>query len=556
MSNGTILDKLMNEGTLSQVLQQSQTPSEDVKAFKQILFKLGFDGVKNSITQEIDGIYDAATSAVVKSFSEKNNINGNGQSVTEQLAQMIIKRYNSLPAMLELHHNLKNNQLDKVYFQGSKDKAAIAGLHLLLHDLGVGDGLGKTIDDAKYGKATIKAIKAFLNKKKEKGGLIKKIADFGKDHGLVHTCCGNILKHFAESKGLGNLLNLGKKPHPVIKELQNSLHLLGFGKDLGQDIKNLDGVFGHPVQKALKSFAQKNNISTDGNTITSDIASTIKNQVDNLPFVHQLERDFREGKTEKKYFEGSKSKLAVAALQAVLKKLGYGKELNWAEKLNDGNFDSSVTNALKAYFKKGFFQKANSVTPDMMKTIINDASKNLGPNWKDHIKSLNGDENSILTHYTNSNYKGGSPIIANVGFTASLDKINNYAAKNNVQIYITNSFRRYNNVPGAIVTPAKWSNHKVGHAIDMNIVYRDENNHKSIANSSMMHPDNRNNWPAPVKGFLEDIINDPTLKWGGTFNHPDPVHIDDRFNNDRTKWEEQRKLAIAAYDNHDIRPIE
>ena len=90
---------------------------------------------------------------------------------------------------------------------------------------------------------------------------------------------------------------------------------------------------------------------------------------------------------------------------------------------------------------------------------------------------------------------------------------------------MTSSFRKSGQViEGAIVKPAKRSNHYVGHAIDMNVVESSGFwcNSKCLQNSLDHHPD--------VECFVTKIRNDPDLRWGGDFTPRDVVHIDDGLN--------------------------
>ncbi len=547
MSCGTILNQLLKDGTLSQVLQRNSTSKDEVKALNQILFELGFDEVMDDQSKQVYSSYGDSTVATIKSFCEKNDIISDGEKVTEEIAKMILKRYERLPDMLQLHFDLKNGNISKKYFKGSTDKQAIGALQNLLHDLGFKNELEweKNQNNGEYGQSTINAVKAYISKKEK--DLIDKVPLVKKD-GLIQKC-GNVISHLLKKGGLSSVLQKSEIPSAPVKELQTMLHHLGFGKKLGQEIHKLDGVFGSSVVDTVKSFASKNGISTDGTKITQSVAVAIQDKLKTLPFMHQLERDLREGKVEEKYFKGSKDKLAISALQTVLSKLGVHKELNWDKKGNDGVFDNTVVKGLKSYFKKGFFSKIKTVTPNMMQDILTDVSKGFGPDWKDHVKELKGNADSVLTTFSASNFQG-IHVVTNVAFVPTLLKINKYAVNNSVHIKVTNAYRRGTHVPGAIVKPASMSNHKVGHAIDMNLIF----GNGELANSTYMHPSNRSNWASPVKGFLDDIINDPELRWGGTFGTGiDPVHIDDDLNHkDPDEWHKQRALTVKAFDSGDI----
>jgi hypothetical protein len=127
-----------------------------------------------------------------------------------------------------------------------------------------------------------------------------------------------------------------------------------------------------------------------------------------------------------------------------------------------------------------------------------------------------------------------------VQFVPALKKINQYAEDANVFVFVTSSFRTSSNVGGAIVKPATRSNHMAGHAIDMNVLY---DGGKS-ANSKEL-----GKYPAvaePVRRFIQSIVNDPGLRWGGNFQEKDSVHIDDHLNQDMAKWDKRYQAMQKA----------
>jgi hypothetical protein len=138
---------------------------------------------------------------------------------------------------------------------------------------------------------------------------------------------------------------------------------------------------------------------------------------------------------------------------------------------------------------------------------------------------------SALTTYKGTHIVG-KPALVDVQFVGAMDKINAYASKREVKLHITSSFRR----PGqklkrAVVTPAKRSNHFAGHAIDMNVVCKG-----TTYNSEALKIKNHDRLPEAVRGFIQDIRDDGSLRWGGDFGEEDPVHIDDHLNRDEQAW--------------------
>jgi hypothetical protein len=143
----------------------------------------------------------------------------------------------------------------------------------------------------------------------------------------------------------------------------------------------------------------------------------------------------------------------------------------------------------------------------------------------------------------------GKIVLADVEFFDTLAKINQFAADNGLEIYVTSSARQQGvTVGGAIVPPASRSNHLVGHAIDMNVMLRG-----SLFTSRELK--NFTRLPQEIQKFIQSI-RDANLRWGGDFSDPDPVHIDDGLNlRDRDAWDEKfpiiqsQLIALMQRDN-------
>jgi len=126
-----------------------------------------------------------------------------------------------------------------------------------------------------------------------------------------------------------------------------------------------------------------------------------------------------------------------------------------------------------------------------------------------------------LTTYRGSNFRNSARV--ENGFADDIRRINSYAANCRVQVYVTSSFRNWG---------AGFSNHKVGHAIDINLI---EGGQWCNKGSGCL-----GNPPARMPGvrcFIASIRRDSNLRWGDDFRRRDPGHIDDNLNNrDRALW--------------------
>ena len=123
-----------------------------------------------------------------------------------------------------------------------------------------------------------------------------------------------------------------------------------------------------------------------------------------------------------------------------------------------------------------------------------------------------------MEKFKGTNFKG-KVVTCHKDFVPFLVLLNDKLAELGLNIFITSSLRNSTNVKGASVTPAKMSNHLVGHAIDFNLIDGSEWwNSKRLANPT-----------GKVKEFI-DYIDEIGLRWGGFFRKPDVIHIDYAIN--------------------------
>ena len=109
----------------------------------------------------------------------------------------------------------------------------------------------------------------------------------------------------------------------------------------------------------------------------------------------------------------------------------------------------------------------------------------------------------------------GKVVLCHEGFIPYLEIMDVKAGELGLKIHTTSSWRHDTNVNGAIVTPAKMSNHLVGYAIDCNIVEG-----KVWWNSEKLK--------TPTGKVLEFIeyCESKGIRWGGRFVKIDTVHFD------------------------------
>uniref|UniRef100_A0A914VUR2 3-phosphoinositide-dependent protein kinase 1 n=1 Tax=Plectus sambesii TaxID=2011161 RepID=A0A914VUR2_9BILA len=171
----------------------------------------------------------------------------------------------------------------------------------------------------------------------------------------------------------------------------------------------------------------------------------------------------------------------------------------------------------------GFGKETNSIKPAVPKPI--------------EPANKSGKSNCPIVHHSSSYFQNKVPEV-HEEFVPALERIIKYAEESDVKLYITSSFRKNTDVHGAIVPPAVKSNHLVGRAIDMNIVYKG-----GFCNSDCL----AGHLTGDVAKFIEKIRADHGLRWGGDFTPRDTVHIDDGLNiQDPAKWDSDAERTSAV----------
>ncbi len=351
--------------------------------------------------------------------------------------------------------------------------------------------------------------------------------------------CTNLIEAALNNGDISKSLFQGSSDKAIIIELQKVLFELGFQKELKWDQYQADGIYGNATSAALMAFAKKNNIDTEGISVSGKLAKIILQRHGFLPSMYVLWAIHSSDLRKKKYISKG-TRISIIAIQTLLNELGYGEQLNFSKFGADGLYGKYTRNALIAFAKDHNIESDGDL---LSRSLINLLLKSInvfyGKDWSKLAQNNLPSQDSPLVIYEGSRFLG-KPCQADVQFVPMLEKINDYAKQADVYIVITSSFGTTTNVKGAIVKPATYSNHLAGHGIDMNLKYG--NNKHANSKVLIKYPD----VPASVKQFLDFIINDPDLRWGGKFNRKDPVHIDDGLNRDMKKWRKRYQVMQKA----------
>ena len=355
--------------------------------------------------------------------------------------------------------------------------------------------------------------------------------------------CSNLIEGALKKGDISKSLYKGSPDKELITDLQRTLFELGFRRELKWDNYQADGDYGKATTTAVATFARKNNYPSDGISVSNALAKLILQRHDFLPDMYILWSIHGSDLRTKKYISKG-SRISITAIQVLLNTLGYGQQLNFAKFGADGYYGKSTRKAVISYAKdNGILSDGDLLTRPLINIMLKDINAYYGRNWSDLAKNNLPGGKSPLVLFDGSRFRG-KPCRADILFLPMLEKINAYAEQADVYVFVTSSFRTTTNVRGAIVKPAKSSNHLAGHAIDMNVDY--DNGKRAHSVILKKYP----SVPEPVRRFLKFIIDDPDLRWGGQWRTPDSVHIDDHLNKDKaiptSKWYKRYRAMQQA----------
>ena len=178
---------------------------------------------------------------------------------------------------------------------------------------------------------------------------------------------------------IGESLKRGSDRKDLIKALQTSLHELGFGEELNWAKYGADGDFGNSTVAALKAFAQKNGINSDGESVSQELASKIMERLEIVRALKVLKELTHKGPSDQILFRGSVHRDGVSAFQKILHRLDLGAPHNPDE---EGNFGNNTAEALKTFAaREGLQSDGARVTSELVKRILDKFTPFLGSAW-------------------------------------------------------------------------------------------------------------------------------------------------------------------------------
>lgn len=165
MSYRATIEQLIQQQSVGSILTPGSSAREDIRALQHLLHELGFDSELNWEKYGADGDYGKSMAAAVAAFCAKNQLAGDGQSVSGEMAKILLARYDILDELRYLNNLVRRKEVEKQIHFDSPDRMGIGCVQTLLNEIGFGDQLNwdKYGADGHYGKGTIAAVSAFAD---------------------------------------------------------------------------------------------------------------------------------------------------------------------------------------------------------------------------------------------------------------------------------------------------------------------------------------------------------------------------------------------------------
>lgn len=166
MSDIITLEKLIYDGTSSQILRTGSTAKAQISALQEVLFHLGFGKLLAWDRLGPNGVYAEDTQAALKDFAKRNKIRFDGSFVPVKVARLLVERYDFLDEMHHMQDAINSPALLRQLRVGSRSKVAVTVLQEILRAEGFEKELNwsKFGADGDYGGSTAAAVKAFAGK--------------------------------------------------------------------------------------------------------------------------------------------------------------------------------------------------------------------------------------------------------------------------------------------------------------------------------------------------------------------------------------------------------
>lgn len=98
----------------------------------------------------------------------------------------------------------------------------------------------------------------------------------------------SLLEQALDEGNISQTLHEGSTNKPLVTELQRLLFELGFKKELQFDNYEADGIYGPATVNSVTAFAAKNDVSSNGRSVSNVLAKLIQQRHSFLPEMYLL----------------------------------------------------------------------------------------------------------------------------------------------------------------------------------------------------------------------------------------------------------------------------
>ncbi|MCB0561126.1 MAG: peptidoglycan-binding protein [Lewinellaceae bacterium] len=191
------------------------------------------------------------------------------------------------------------------------------------------------------------------------------------------------LKILIEQDKVADVLKKKSSNKQAVKALQQSLFELGYGKEIRWREFGADGDYGGATIAAVKAFAEKNGIATNGEAVSTELAEALVQKHEMVEGLRELQAALDKGNLDSVMVRGSSDKSAITALQQLLHALGFGAQLQWERFGADGDYGGSTTAAVAALAEKeGLPSDGEKVGAELAQKLLEKYTPFLGDEWR------------------------------------------------------------------------------------------------------------------------------------------------------------------------------
>jgi peptidoglycan hydrolase-like protein with peptidoglycan-binding domain len=202
------------------------------------------------------------------------------------------------------------------------------------------------------------------------------------------------IKSLLAQPGLVDILKKDSPAKRAVTTLQQMLYELGYGQELRWQEFGADGDFGGATAAAIRAFAARNGLESDGESVDRELAGQIVARYETVADVRRVQALLDAGTVERQLFRGSPHQDSVRALQRLLNGLGFGAELKWATFGADGDYGSATAAAVGAFAQReGLTADGEKADTVLCEHLLAQFTPFLGDDWRT-VSSVTPADNS------------------------------------------------------------------------------------------------------------------------------------------------------------------